>query len=117
MKQNTLPKNPPGVMLYFNVCPCLDLLTTDQQGQLFRAILTYGQYGTEPEFDRTLALVWSFVRPHLDADRERYQAKVEKNRYAVYVRECRRAEEEPLPFGLWLEEDRCWADAPSDDID
>ena len=32
----------PGVMIYFDIRPCLVRLSLEEQGQLFRAILDYG---------------------------------------------------------------------------
>lgn len=40
----------PGVMLYFEIRPCLERLTMDEQGRLFNAILDYGEEGIEPKF-------------------------------------------------------------------
>ena len=66
----------PGVMLYFDIRPCLERLTMDQQGQLFRAILDYGEWGIEPDFEYMLGIAWDFIRPRLDRDRERYEERV-----------------------------------------
>lgn len=66
----------PGVMLYFDIRPCLERLTMDQQGMLFRAILDYGEEGIEPDFDYMLGIAWDFIKPRLERDRERYEEKV-----------------------------------------
>jgi len=63
----------PGIMLYFDIRPCLARLTMDQQGQLFNAILNYGEFGVEPDFDYMLGVAWDFIKPRLDRDRERYE--------------------------------------------
>lgn len=41
----------PGVMLYFEVRPCLIRLNDGEKGQLFEAILDYGEHGIVPDFD------------------------------------------------------------------
>jgi hypothetical protein len=66
----------PGVMLYFDIRPCLERLTMDQQGMLFRAILDYGEDGIEPDFHYMLGIAWDFIKPRLERDRERYEEKV-----------------------------------------
>lgn len=67
-----MPK--PGVMLYFDVRTCLKRLTTEQKGQLFEAILDYGEHRVEPEFgdDIGLTIAWDFIRHMVDRDDNRY---------------------------------------------
>ena len=108
----------PGVMLYFDIRPCLARLCMDDQGRLFNAILDYGELGIEPDFDYMLGIAWDFIKPRLERDRARYEDKVLKSRYGIYVRESHRREQEPLSFDLWLEagsplhgsEDPLWGD-------
>ena len=76
----------PGVMFYFDIRPSLARLTMEEQGRLFRAILDYGEEGIEPNFQYGLGIVWDFVKPRLDRDKERYQEISEKRRRAA----CRR---------------------------
>ncbi len=68
----------PGVMLYFDIRPSLRRLTNEEKGQLFEAILDYGQYGVAPELEGGLGIAWDFIQPRLDRDRERYEEKVAK---------------------------------------
>lgn len=74
-----MPK--PGVMLYFDIRPCLKRLTVEQKGQLFEAILEYGEFGVAPDFDADigLAVAWDLIRPMIDRDNERYE-KISKRR-------------------------------------
>lgn len=88
-------ENQPGVMLYFDIRPCLSRLTLDEQGQLFNAILNYGECGAEPDFEYMLGVAWDFIKPRLERDRLRYAETVRKRRYAAYVRTCR---QNKLPF-------------------
>ncbi len=76
----------PGVMLYFDIRPCLARLTMDQQGQLFNAILDYGEEGIEPNFDYMLGIAWDFIKPRLELDRKRYEEVCEKRRRAARQR-------------------------------
>jgi len=76
----------PGVMLYFEIRPCLERLSMDQQGQLFRAILDYGEWGVEPDFQYMLGIAWDFIKPRLDRDREHYEEVCEKRRQAILSR-------------------------------
>ena len=76
----------PGVMLYFDIRPCLARLTMDEQGQLFNAILNYGEDGIEPDFDYMLGIAWDFIKPRLERDRERYEEVCEKRRQAAQAR-------------------------------
>ena len=71
----------PGVMLYFDLRPCLDHLTREEQGMLFQAILDYGETGCPPELPGALAIAWAFIQPRLD--RARYEAKVAQSTQAI----------------------------------
>ena len=76
----------PGIMLYFDVRPCLARLTMEEQGRLFNAMLNYGEFGTEPDFEYMLGIAWDFIKPRLDRDRERYEDICEKRRQAILTR-------------------------------
>ena len=76
----------PGVMLYFDLRPCLDHLTREEQGMLFQAILDYGETGCPPELPGALAIAWAFIQPRLDRDRARYEAKVAQSTQAIRSR-------------------------------
>ena len=58
----------PGVMLYFDLRPSLKLLSTEDRGRLFDAILDYAELGVVPELDGMLAMAWEFIRPRIDKD-------------------------------------------------
>ncbi len=72
----------PGVMLYFEIRPCLSHLTREEKGQLLDAILAYSEDGEIPELDDRLEIAWSFIRQRIDADNEKYRAKCERAREA-----------------------------------
>ena len=96
-----MDKKQPGVMLYFDIRPCLKRMTREEQGDLFVSILDYAQYGVVPELDGILGVAWDFIQPRLDRDREKYgQISVQRN-YAAYSRETKRRGETPLSFDDW----------------
>ena len=92
----------PGIMFYFDVRPCIKRLTLDEKGQLFEAILDYGEFGNLPNFDDRLGIAWDFIQPKLDKDSELYGHKVLQRQYAVYVREARKQDSVPISFDEWL---------------
>lgn len=93
----------PGTMLYFDTRPCLKRLNNGQKGQLFEAILDYGEFGIAPDFgdDVGLSIAWDFIQPKIDRDNERYEAQILQKRYAVVVRECKRNGQTAPPFDIW----------------
>lgn len=93
----------PGVMFYFDLEPALRMLSDAEAGQLFRAAMEYGHYGTVPEFDGLLAMAWSFVQPKIDRDNEAYQKKCMDNAYNRYKGVCKDRGTEPLNKEEWEE--------------
>ena len=79
----------PGVMLYFSVRPALKRLNAEQKGQLFDAILDYGESGLLPDFDGVLGVCWDFIQPMIDKDAEAYREKCDKAKKAVETRWAR----------------------------
>ena len=81
-----MEKKQPGSMLYFDIRPCLKRLTLEEKGQLFEAILDYGEFGVPPELDGVAGVAWDFIQPRLDRDKERYQDVSQKRAEAANVR-------------------------------
>lgn len=80
-------KQKPGVMLYFDLRPCLQRLNNEQKGVLFSAIMDYAEHGIPPEIDDiAVGVAWDFVKPRIDRDNEAYMGKVEKARAAINKR-------------------------------
>ena len=109
-------KQKPGVMIYFDIIPVLDLLSNADAGILFRAILQYGENGVLPELEPNLALLWPLIQQRLDRDWDRYQATVIKRKYAAYSRWEKKHEREPLPFAHWVEA-RGYEQNPEEEMD
>lgn len=92
----------PGVMLYFDVRPCLKRLSAEEKGLLFDAILEYGENGTNPDFDGMIGIAWDFIQLSIDRDSDRYDHQVSQKRYATYVREAKRKGVESVSFETWI---------------
>lgn len=75
-------KKAPGIMIYFDTVSAIELLSVEEKGALFSAILHYGMENTNPVFDpwSRLAVVWEMIRPRIDVDKEKYMKKCEQNR-------------------------------------
>lgn len=102
-------------MLYFDLRPALRRLSPEERGLLFEAILDYGEHGVLPEFDGGLGIAWDFIQPRIDQDAMRYEEKLLKNRYAVYVREAKKAGAQPMEFEIWrTDPDSCYREISSD---
>lgn len=91
----------PGVMFYFEIRPCIKRLTLEEKGQLFEAILDYGEYGAIPEVDGAVGVAWDFIQQRLDRDTGRYDEKVEQTKYAVAVREAKKKGIQLPPYEKW----------------
>ncbi len=76
-------------MLYFSIRPALKRLSAEQKGQLFDAILDYGEGGVLPDFDGVLGVCWDFIQPMIDRDAESYREKCDKARRAIETRWAR----------------------------
>ena len=100
-----MSKTPPGVMLYYDLLPCLEAFTDAELGQLFKAILQYGATGEVVDLTGSLSIAWAFIRPRIERDAEQYTEKVRKARYAAYVREIKAKGRSPLPYAEWSIDD------------
>lgn len=67
-------------LMYLDYEEQFNLLSDEQIGQLIRAIIKYEKTGEVPILDGMLKMAFSFIKTQLDRDREKYQAKCEKNR-------------------------------------
>ena len=89
----------PGVMIYFELREVLAHLNNDDAGELFRAILYYGETGDEPALEDHLLILWPLIRNRLDLDDQRYRNITDKRRYAAYVRWTK--DENTMTFEQW----------------
>lgn len=95
----------PGVMVYFDIRRQVERLSIEQRGELFTAILDFAEFGTEPTLDGMVGMCFDGVRPRIEKDGKRYEEKVRKSKYAVYVRETEKRGGIPLNYDEWERED------------
>jgi hypothetical protein len=95
-------KKKPGVMIYFELRGVLKLLTDAEKGKLFEAILEYGDSGSMPSLDGSLAVIWPLIQRRLDTDNIQYDKTVVKRKYAAYTRWAKQHGEEPESYDNWL---------------
>lgn len=77
--------NRPGVMVYFDLLPVLNVLDDAQAGRLFRGILEYAQDGVVPDFSEPVLLVaWAGIQDKLDRDASKYEERCTKNAFSRY---------------------------------
>lgn len=62
-------------VLYHDIRVPLELLTDEQRGKLFIALLNYSEYGDLPDFDGALLMAFAFIRMSLDRDAEAWAEK------------------------------------------
>ena len=62
-------------VLYHDIRTPLELLTDEQRGKLFIALLNYSEYGELPDFDGALLMAFAFIRTSLDRDAESWAEK------------------------------------------
>ena len=68
-------------LLYKDYKPNVDILSDEQAGKLFKAIFSYVEDRTEPNFkDGMLTMAFQFIRTQLERDLEKYKERVEINR-------------------------------------
>ena len=75
-----MSKDQKGFVVYGDVHAVVDELTDEQTGKLFKAMIAYFTTGKAPKFDGILKYVWIPIRQQMDRDKEKYDAKCEKNR-------------------------------------
>lgn len=69
-------------VLYHDCREPLELLTDEERGRLFLAILDYSEKRIIPQFSGSLAMAFAFLRASLDRDAEAWEIKREKRRAA-----------------------------------
>lgn len=73
-----MPHGKNSFVLYHDIRAPLELLTDDQRGKLFLALLNYSELGELPSFDGALAMAFAFVRNSIDRDAAAWESKREK---------------------------------------
>lgn len=78
-----MSKEQKGFVVYGDVHAVVDELTDEQTGKLFKAMINYFTTGKAPKFDGILKYVWIPIKQQMDRDKEKYDAKCEKNRAKI----------------------------------
>lgn len=92
----------PGLLLYFDILPALDVLPAATVGELLLAALHYAQDGAEPDFeDNALTFAWAFLKPAIDRDGAAYDEKQQRGDWLTYCRKCKRDRVDALDFETW----------------
>nr|WP_316625013.1 DUF6291 domain-containing protein [uncultured Ruminococcus sp.] len=75
-------KKPKGFFTYFHLSEMLELLTDDQAGRLYKALLRYGDTGELTDFsdDQPLMMAFIMMRKEIDINVEKYNKTCERNR-------------------------------------
>jgi hypothetical protein len=82
-----------GMLISVDIRQQVELLSNEEAGELFKALLAYTDEGTPISTDnRLLAVVFAGVRAQLDTAAERYASKCEKNKAIAIERERRKRE-------------------------
>ena len=76
-------KDQKGFVVYGDIHAVVDELTDEQTGKLFKGMIAYFATGKAPKFDGVLKYVWIPIRQQMDRDKEKYDAKCEKNREKI----------------------------------
>ncbi len=76
-------KDQKGFVVYGDIHAVVDELTDEQTGKLFKGMIAYFASGKAPKFDGVLKYVWIPIRQQMDRDKEKYDAKCEKNREKI----------------------------------
>lgn len=73
-------------VLYTENMEQIDMLSMEQRGILFTAIMKYERQESMPDMDGMTSMCFSFIRSKLDRDAEKYKDTVEKRRQAAASR-------------------------------
>lgn len=69
-------------VLYTDYLDQVELLSMEQRGQLFTAIMCYASEKSVPQLDGMVAMAFSFIKAQIDRDNEKYGATLEARREA-----------------------------------
>lgn len=69
-------------VMYTDYMEQINLLTMEQRGLLFTAIMQYASGDALPEMDGMTGMAFSFIKSKMDRDFEKYQQTVEKRKEA-----------------------------------
>lgn len=92
----------PGVLFRFELLDALEQLDPADAGLLLLGAMRYGKDETPPTFQNPLlSVIWPLIKTAVDRDAEAYDSKILQKKYAVYVREAKKAGHDPMDFDAW----------------
>ncbi len=65
-------------VLYHDIREPVEMLSDEERGKLFSAILNYSEYGELPDFRGALQMAFAFIRTALDRDADKWEDKRQK---------------------------------------
>ena len=69
-----------GIFIYFEYYDAIALLSAEERGNLFIALLDYGKSGIIPQLDGAAMIAFTFIKNQIDLDKEKHEAKRLKSR-------------------------------------
>jgi len=75
-----MPEKKKSFILYCEYKNNIAVLSDEEKGRLFSAILEYADTGNITELSGATAMAFSFIKNQLDINAEKYQATCEKRR-------------------------------------
>lgn len=75
-----MPEKKKSFVLYCEYKKNIAVLSDEEKGKLFSAILEYADTGIVLELSGATAMAFSFIRDQLDINQEKYRAACEKRR-------------------------------------
>ena len=103
MKTNEIKRS--GVMIYEDLASSIEKLPDELAGRLVKDYLCYSFTGAEPDYSESLILdvLWANAKSQTDRDYSAYSAKVMKNKYAAYCKNCKQRKIKALCREDWEE--------------
>lgn len=74
----TVARGKSSFVLYHDIRGPLEMLSDEERGKLFSAILNYSEYGEIPQFSGALQMAFAFIRTALDRDADKWEDKRQK---------------------------------------
>lgn len=68
-----------GFIVYHSLRGAFETLTDEDKGQVLMAMFDYSENGTVPELTMGAKIAFSFIKPQMDVDIEKYKKKCERN--------------------------------------
>ena len=106
MLQKKKEKKMPGLMFYDDFLSAARSLSLQKKGLLLEALIVYQLDGQMPDVTREVKIVWDFIYPRIQRDRQKYLETSRRRQYAAYTGDRKRQGLEPLSFEAWDEEKR-----------